>query len=53
VQGNISSVVKVTFGHGVCTGQSVTASVVQGGHTVVGSVVHMKASVVPVGETVF
>jgi hypothetical protein len=50
--GNIvDSVAQVTSGHAavVSIGQSVTNSVVQGGHTVVGSVVHIKASVVPAG----
>jgi hypothetical protein len=62
----VGSVVQVTSGHVgiVSIGQSVTLSVVQGGHTVVGSVVqgghsvcgtvgsvvHIKASVVPAGK---
>jgi glycine cleavage system aminomethyltransferase T len=50
----VDSVAQVTSGHvGVSLGQSVTISVVQGGHTVVGSVVNVKASVVPAGKTVF
>lgn len=47
---NISSV--VTSGH-VCTGHSVAISVVQGRYTVVGSVGHVKTSVVPAGKMIF